>query len=374
MIYLDNAATYVLKNNDVIDVFSNTLKDYPANPNSSHRLGYIANKALEEARNAILKALNLNNNYDVIFNSGATEGINHAIKGYAYANKTRGNEIISFANEHPAVIETLHFLEKEGFKVHYVSSSNNGEILYEEVKKLINKNTILVVCMSVNNEVGSINDLKAIREIVNAYPKCILFSDVTQSIGKIKEDYSLLDMFACSAHKFGGLVGSGILVKKKKIILKKINDGGSQEHEYRSGTVSLPLALSTTHALIKAINNIDKNYQYVTKLKDECVKELNEIDEVEINSSSLFPYIINFSLKHKKASVVIEGLSNKEIYVSSLSACNAKKDQTSYVLTNMKRNKQLANNSIRVSFSISNTINEVNTFIKELKELLKNIR
>jgi len=375
MIYLDNAATYISLNEDVISAYTKALKEYPANSNSSHRLGYLTNKALEESKTNILKALKLNTNeYEVIFNSGASEGVNHAIKGYAYKYKNRGNEIIAFVNEHPSVNETLKELSNNGFKITFIKCDENGEIIYDDIKKAINKNTIMVCVMSVNNEVGSVNDLKRISKIVKDYPKCIFFSDVTQSIGKIKEDYSCLDMFACSAHKFGGLIGSGILIKKKKIQLQKLIAGGVQEYNNRSGTVATPLHISSSYALVKAIKNIDKNYEYVSNLNNLTRKLLKDNEEIIINSNSSFPYIINISLMSKKGSVIIEGLSNKEIYISSLSACNKKTDFVSSTLLNMGRDSKLANNSLRISFSTMNKVEEIKIFIKELNNLLRSVR
>jgi len=374
MIYLDNAATYISNNEDVIKTYLDAIKQFPANNNSSHRLGYLTNKALEKAKEDILHALKLNNEYEVIFNSGASEGINHALKGYCYKYRNRGNEIIAFSNEHPAVLETLKELENNGFKVKYIKPDSDGEILYSDIQKNINNNTIMVCVMSVNNEIGSINNLKKVKDIIKDYPKCVFFSDVTQSIGKIKEDYSILDMFTLSAHKFGGLIGSGALIKKKKIMLNKLISGGVQENNNRSGTVATPLHISTSYALIKAFKNIDDNFKKVTELSNFIKDKLKDNKEIEINSKSLFPYIINISLLHKKASVIIEGLSNKEIYVSSLSSCHKKSDAVSSNLINMGRNKETAGNSIRISFSISNTLEECKTFINELNKLLGELR
>lgn len=374
MIYLDNAATYISNNEDVIECFLNAQKQFPANSSSSHRLGYLANKAIEEARNRVLKALKLDNSYEVIFNSGATEGINHAIKGYALANKTRGNEIIAFKNEHPSVLETLKSLEKFGFKIRYINADNNGEIVYDEIKSALNQNTIMVCVMSVNNEVGAINDTHKIRGYLNNYPKCVFFSDVTQGIGKMSLTYDDLDMFAFSAHKFGGLIGSGALVKKKKIILDKLINGGAQENNMRAGTVPVPLILSTTYALEKAMKNYPSVAISVAHLKTSLITGLRKIDEVVINSNNDFPYIVNFSLKSKKASVVIEALSNKEIYVSSQSACHTKNNVVSSVLLNIGLDKKLAENSVRVSFSNINNAAEIESFLKEINDILGAIR
>lgn len=375
MIYLDNAATYVGDNQKVIDVFIKANRTFIGNASSTHRLGYLASRELQKAESEILKLLKLNNEYEVIFTSGASEAINHALKGYAHRNKTRGKEIIAFKNEHPAVLNSLKSLEKEGYVIHYVNAKPNGEIVYDEIRQYINQNTIMVVAMSVNNEVGSINNLSFVHEIIKDYPKCVLFSDVTQSIGKIDTPYYLLDMFAFSAHKFGGLIGSGALVKKKKILLNKLIDGGSQQNDERAGTIALPLILSTVEALKIAMNNLVKNYEHVNCLYNRLITSLDDVkDEIQINAINAYPYILSLSLKKKKASVVIEALSNKEIYVSSQSACHAKNDKPSEVVLNMGIDKALALNTIRVSFSHINTIEEVETFINELKGIIKTIR
>lgn len=374
MIYFDNAATYITDNLDVLNVYFSAIKDYPANASSSHRLGYLSNVAIDKARLEVLNTLKLNKDYDVIFNSGATEGINQAIKGYALRNKSRGNEIISFVNEHPAVIQTLNRLAKQGFIITYISSDKDGVINYQELKEKINDNTIMVIAMSVNNEVGSINDIKRIADIIKSYHKCVFFSDVTQAIGKIEIDYNLLDMFAFSSHKFGGLLGSGVLIKRKKILLDKIIDGGEQENNYRAGTEPTPLILSTAYALKKAQMNLIQTQKRVAQLNAFILNALVSNKEVLINSNSAFPYIINFSLKNKKASVLIEALSNERIYVSSLSACNSRISKTSYVLSNMHRDKFLAENSIRLSFSDINTLEEAAIFVDKFNKILKELK
>lgn len=375
MIYFDNASTYFLKDKSVLDYFSKCYKSFFANSSSNHYLGFITNKILDRARLDVLNLLKINiNDYDVIFNSGATEGINHAIKGYALKNRNRGNEIIAFVNEHLSVLETLKELSKYGFKITYVSCTKNGEVNYHELKNKINNNTILVVVMAVNNEIGSINNISKIFNIKKKYPKCIFFSDVTQGIGKINIDFNKIDMFVFSAHKIGGLIGSGVLIKKKKILLEKIIVGGNQENNYRSGTVSVPLALTTVYVLDKSIKNLQNNFNYVNSLKKTFVSEISKINEIEINSYHNFPYIINFSLKLKKASVLIEAFSTCKIYVSSLSACSDKKNTISYVLMNMKKPQKIAENSVRVSFSHENNLNEISIFIKKLKQILKNIK
>ena len=374
MIYLDNASTCIVQKN-ILDYFNKIVQDFPGNPSSIHWIGYLANKKMQQAREEILEILGLSKEkYEVIFNSGSTEGINHALKGYAFKNINRGSEIVAFNNEHPAVLKTLEYLQNHNFKILYVNCDKNGEIDYEDLQKKINNQTIMVVAMSVNNESGAINDIQRISDIVSKYNKCVFFSDVTQSIGKIKIDYNNVDMFTFSAHKFGGLIGSGVLIKKKNILLNKLIVGGEQENNYRGGTNSLALAETTKYALNLAEKNLEKNFKKVNKLKNILLKELSLINEIEINSFNNFPYIVNFSLKNKKSSVVVEALSKKKIYVSSLSACSSKLHKISYVLINMKKSKQIAENSIRISFSPNNTKEEIMIFVDEIKHILEKIK
>ena len=374
VIYLDNAATSKV-HPEVLESFNQITLKYFANPSSIHALGQEAQRLLEKSREQILNLFNLKH-HEVIFTSGATEANNLAIKGYAFANRGRGNHIITTAIEHPSVLNTVKQLEKYGFEVTILPVNEKGIIEVNSLKAAIKDNTILVSIMSVNNETGAINPIKEVGEILKNYPKIAFHVDMTQAIGKIDIPLDNIDMFSFAGHKIHGLLGSGALIKEKKIILEPLNNGGGQENNLRSGTNTLALSASLAKALRLAINMQKENYEKVSRLRDYLLAYLKDnSDKYHLNSFDLDnPYIVNFSLLEHKASVVVEALSNKGIMVSSLSACHSKNEDYSYVVYAMNQDMKLAHNTIRVSFSYENTVDDVNALIRGLKQIVKEIK
>ena len=374
IIYLDNAATSKV-NPEVLESFNQITLKYFANASSIHSLGQEAHRLLEKSREQILNLFNLKN-HEVIFTSGATEANNLAIKGYALANKSRGNHIITSSVEHPSVLNTVKSLEKYGFEITILPVNEKGVIEVNTLKEAIKDKTILVSIMSVNNEVGAINPIKEIGELLKNYPKIAFHVDMTQAIGKVNIPLDNVDMFSFSGHKMHGLLGSGALIKEKKIILEAINHGGGQENNLRSGTNTLALSASLAKALRLAINKQKDNYHHVANLRDYLVSYLKDNPDLyHLNSlDSNNPYIVNFSTINHKASVVVEALSNKGIMVSSLSACHSKNEDYSYVVYAMNHDMKLAHNTIRVSFSYDNNVDDVNALIRGLKQIVKEIK
>ena len=374
IIYLDNAATSKV-HPEVLESFNQITLKYFANPSSIHALGQEAQRLLEKSREQILNLFNLKH-HEVIFTSGATEANNLAIKGYAFANKGRGNHIITTAIEHPSVLNTVKQLEKYGFEVTILPVNEKGIIEVNSLTSAIKDDTILVSIMSVNNETGAINPIKEVGEILKDYPKIAFHVDMTQAIGKIDIALDNIDMFSFAGHKIHGLLGSGALIKEKKIILEPLNNGGGQENNLRSGTNTLALSASLAKALRLAINMQKENYEKVSRLRDYLLSYLKDNpDKYHLNSFDLDnPYIVNFSLLEHKASVVVEALSNKGIMVSSLSACHSKNEDYSYVVYAMHQDMKLAHNTIRVSFSYENTVDDVNALIRGLKQIVKEIK
>lgn len=374
IIYLDNAATSKV-DQEVLDSYNQITTKYFANPSSIHHLGQEANRLLEKSREQILKLLSLSH-HEVIFTSGATEANNLAIKGYAYANRGRGNHIITTATEHPSVLNAMKALEEDGFKLTILPVDDKGQIEVNSLSAAINDETILVSVMAVNNETGAINPIREVGEIVKKYPKIALHVDMVQAIGKVEIPLENVDMISIAGHKIHGLLGSGVLIKEKKIILKPLLNGGGQENNLRSGTNTLALSASLAKALRLAIDHQKENYEHVKSLADFLLDYLEDNqDKYVINSSCKDnPYIVNFSLKKHKASVVVEALSNRNIMVSSLSACHSKGEDYSYVVYAMNKDMCLAHNTIRVSFSYENTLEEVKTFTKELTAIIKEIK
>ena len=374
IIYLDNASTSKV-NPAVLESFNQITLQYFANPSSIHRLGQEGHRLLEKSREQILKLLNLNH-HEVIFTSGATEANNLAIKGYAFANRSRGNHIITSETEHPSVLNTVKQLANYGYEITILPVNKNGVVEVNSIKSAIKEDTILVSIMAVNNETGAINPIKEIGELLENYPKIAFHVDATQAIGKVNVPFDNVDMLSFAGHKIHGLLGSGALIKEKKIILEPLNNGGGQESNNRSGTNTLALSASLAKALRLVVNKQQENYERVSTLRDYFVSYLKDNPDIyHINSfSSDNPYIVNFSLINLKASVVVEALSNRGIMVSSLSACHSKNEDYSYVVYAMNHDMKLAHNTIRVSFSSENNVDDVNAIIRGLKQIVKEIK
>jgi len=374
IIYLDNASTSKV-DPEVLSSYEQISLKYFANPSSIHYLGQESSRLLEKSREQILSLLNLTH-HEVIFTSGATEANNLAIKGYCFANKSRGNHLIISASEHPSVIKTAEQLIDFGYELTVLPVNEKGQIEVKTLKAAIKENTILVSIMAVNNEVGSVNPIKEIGELLKNYPKIVFHVDMVQAIGKVDIDLSNVDMFSFAGHKIHGLLGSGALIKEKKVIIDPLINGGGQENNYRSGTNTLALSASLAKALRLAIKKEKENYQKVNNLKQYLLDYLKDNPDLyHLNSlDENNPYIVNFSTLKHKASVVVEALSNRGIMVSSLSACHAKNEDYSYVVLAMNNNMALAHNTIRVSFSYDNSVDDVNALIRALKIITKEIK
>ena len=247
VIYLDNAATTKV-DPEVLNSYNQITLKYFANPSSIHSLGQESSRLLDKSREQILNVLKLTH-HDVIFTSGATEANNLAIKGYCFANRSRGKHIITSSTEHPSVLNTVLEMQDFGFEVTVLPVNKEGQIEVNSLKAAIREDTILVSLMMVNNEVGAINPIKEVGEYLKKFPKIAFHVDMVQAIGKLPLDFNNIDMFSIAGHKIHGLLGSGLLIKEKKIILKAINQGGGQENNLRSGTNTLALSASLAKAL-----------------------------------------------------------------------------------------------------------------------------
>ncbi|MCH3908861.1 MAG: cysteine desulfurase [Bacilli bacterium] len=373
MIYFDNAATTpTLK--EAEKAFLDANRAVYANPSSSHAFGRESLRMLNEARTSILSLLGLDATHDMLFTSGATESNNLAIKGLAYSYRNRGNKIITSSVEHPSVTNAFLDLKEQGFDVVFLPVNENGVVEEETLNNAIDSKTILVSIMSVNNEVGSINDISSLAEIVHKYPKAFFHVDTTQSMGKIRLDYRKADLISFSGHKFGSFKGLGGLIYKNNIRFHELNSGGEQEYGFRAGTVNMPGDVSMAKALEVSYQNMSKNIKIVTEIRDFLRDNLAKRGDVVINSPvDATPYVLNFSLKKKKASVVLEALSSEGIYVSSVSACSSKGEPVSEVLLSMGLERDLAMSSIRLSFSHDNTMEEARIFLSAFDKIMKEV-
>ena len=375
MIYLDNAATG-RPFEEAIKAFVEVNENSYANPNSKHLFGYKASKILEDARKEVLSLLGLSSTHQCIFLSGASEANSMAIKSVALRYQNRGKKILTSNVEHPSVGAAFEQLEKSfGFEAHFLPVNAEGFVSPETLKEAMDKNVTLVSMMQVNNESGAIFPIEQYADILKDYPKALLHVDATQGIGKVKCDYSRCDLISFSAHKFGGLKGCGALIYRKSLEFLPLVSGGQQEFGYRGGTVSVAGAASLTTALRLTLSKQEETYRHVSELCARVEEGLKGIDGVEINSPvGHSPFLCNFSLLHHKASVVVEALSEKGIYVSTVSACSSKGEPISTVILAMGKDKNHASNSIRVSFCADTTSKDVDTFLAELKKTLKEIK
>lgn len=362
MIYLDYSATTPV-NEEVLKVFNKVCLEYPGNSNSLHSLG-IKSKELEDyATEKIAKLLKVKPS-EIIYTSGSSESNNTAIKGVCNKYKNRGNHIITTNLEHSSVIAPLNYLTKEGFTVDYVKIKDNGLVDIDNLKELLTDETILVSISIVDSEIGLRQNINEIGKLLKEYPKCIFHVDCTQGIGKINIDFTNIDLASISAHKFYGLKGIGLLIKKENIVIEPLIHGGKSTTIYRSGTPQLPLIVSLMKALELIIPNIDKNYEYITKLNNIIKDKLSTYELVHINSTeNSIPHILNFSLLKIKPETFIHALEEYNIFISTKSACSKSNTISSSVYA-LTKNEELSYQTLRISLSYLTTIEEVNKFLE----------
>ncbi|MEN8906106.1 MAG: cysteine desulfurase family protein [Clostridiales bacterium] len=375
-IYLDNAATTRL-DNLVIKYINDINTNYYGNPSSLHNIGLDSEKIIKKSRNIIANALNVLDK-EIIFTSGGTESNNLAIKGYVKAHLKDGNHIITSQIEHPSVIEVYKQLSKEGFEIDIVDVDDNGYIDLSDLSKKINKNTILISIILVNNEIGTIQNMKEIIEIKNKVNSKIgIHFDAIQAFGKIDlypKKYGV-DLLSISAHKIKGPKGIGALYVKNGILIKPLLLGGGQEHKLRSGTENVAFiggfALATEIAMAKK----SKNYIYINSLKEYFINKIKKL-QFDINIISCreaIPYIVSVGFSNIKAEVLLHHLEMYNIFVSTGSACSSKNNKKSHVIKAIKVNKKYSDGIIRFSFSEDNTFDDINYTIDKINEIIPKI-
>lgn len=375
MIFLDYASTTPI-DQDVLNSYWEILNRYYANSASNHQLGLEVDSLQNQARNQVANILKVKMD-EIIFTSGSSESNNFAIKGVAFKYKNRGKHIITSSIEHKSVLECCKQLEKEfGFEVTYLEPNEEGRITLETLEKNIRKDTILVSIMYVNNEIGTINPIPEIGKFLSDKPTIIFHCDATQAIGKIPVDLNNVDLVSISAHKIYGLKGSGILVKKKNIELLPLIAGGGQEYGYRSGTSNWPVNVMFAKTLRLAFDSQIDNYNHVLKLKEKIIDHLQEIENIQINTpvENASPYIINFSIKNKKAAVIAQAFDDHGICLSTISACSTKTEMPSHVIYETFKDIKRAESSIRVSMSKYTTFEEITKFLMVLDEIMISIK
>ena len=371
MVYLDYSAT-TPTNKEVLDSFVKASTDYFANPNSLHKLGVGAKQLIDEATKQITEILNIKD-MDVIYTSGASEANNTALKGIAFAYQNRGKHIITTDFEHSSIYSPLSYLSSLGFEVDIVKTDEFGRVDLDSLKDLIRDDTILVSVASVNSEIGIMQPIKEISKIVKEFPKCFLHVDMTQSMTKLNIDLSDIDLVSFSAHKFYGIKGIGCLLKKSKIKLTPIIHGGKSTTIYRSGTPATGLIVSISKALRLSFYDMDNKYEYVTKLNKELREFFNNIDGVKINSNEYCsPYVLNISVLGIKPETFLHALEEKDIYISTQTACSSSNTLSKGVLS-LTKDEARARSSLRISLSFLTTEEELEIFKKEFLVIYNNL-
>lgn len=372
-IYFDCAST-VKPYPEVLKVFSDISMNDFANASSNHALGFQCSSILLRARTQVAKYLHVLPE-EVIFTSGASEGNNLAIKGIAYHNKGWAKRIITTKAEHPSVLNVFKKLKEEGFDVVYLDYDEEGRLDLEQLKEALKVPTSLVSVMSVNNEVGFIFPVDEIYSIVKKNSRAVVHVDATQSVTKENLNPASYDLMTFSGHKIGGLKGSGVLVKKKNVVLDEQIIGGEQENGMRAGTTPLGLDCSIATALRLSIATQNQRREQAKKINTYLREELSKIDEIEITSKgNCSPFMLSFALKQHKGSIIAESLSNMGVYVSTKSACSSREEGYSYVLKNAGYDEVIASNGIRLSFSGTEDIKDAVDFMSALKEVLSSVK
>lgn len=353
-LYLDYAANTPV-DEEVLKTFNDSTLKYFANPNATHDLGVEVNEKINETTDRIIDLLKRNTRLDddmeIVYTSGSSESNNLAIKGVAQTYKENGKHIISTFLEHSSVSSPLSYLKEQGYEIDIVGITSDGKINLDELKRLIRNDTILVSVCYIDSEVGNVQPIREIAELVSQYSNCLLHVDATQAIGKTEIDFSGVDLISFAPHKFNGLNGFGGLLKKKDIVLEPLINGGASTTIYRSGTPVIGQICALEKALELTFDNFKERYEYVNKLNEKLRSKLLSYDNVKINTvSKNNPYILNVSVNGIKAVDFKKKLEEYGVCISIKSACTVTITPSRIVMS-MTHDRKRAFASWRISLS-----------------------
>ncbi|WCK55810.1 cysteine desulfurase family protein [Aneurinibacillus sp. Ricciae_BoGa-3] len=378
MIYFDNSATSA-PYPEVLKVYQDVAQKYFGNPSSLHSLGTSAAKLLNQSRHVASEALG-GATGDIIFTSGGTESNNMAIKGIALQYSSRGKHIIMSSVEHASVYETGKQLEGLGFRITYLPVDSTGRVDPADVEQAMQDDTILVSVMYVNSELGTIQPVAEIGSILARFPKVFFHVDAVQGFGKLPVEPARwgVDLLSLSAHKFHGPRGIGLLYMRKGIVLSPLLSGGGQEDGKRSGTENLPAIVAMAKAMRMQHQSLAANRKHMTTIRTFLIEQLESFPGCLINgpgkgSPNAAPHIVNFSFPGLKSEVVVHALEEKEIYLSTRSACSSRQSKPSRVLLAAGLDEARASSALRVSLSEDNTMVQAKAFISALNEVIPNL-
>lgn len=376
MIYLDHAATTNV-DNDVLEIMLPYFSEKFGNPSSLHSFGRETAKAVLQARDNMALLLNCKSS-EIYFTSGGTESDNWAIKGIFYANKDKGNHIITTKIEHKAILNSCHRIEKDGAKVTYLDVDKYGTVDLEQLENFITDKTILVSIMTANNEVGTIQPINKIGEICKKH-NVYFHTDAVQAIGAVDIDIKRdnIDLLSLSAHKFYGPKGVGLLYIKNGIKCDRYQSGGSQERGMRAGTTNVPLIVGMSAALEKAVRNLEENNKKLSKLRDNLINRIEkEVPNAYLNGhrTNRLANNANFSFEFIEGEGLLLMLDMQGIAVSSGSACTSGSLEPSHVLDAMGVSAELAQSATRFTFGKENKEEDIDFIVENVKKNLSQLR
>ena len=376
--YFDNSAsTKVI--GCVMDVVVKAMTEDYANASAKHSKGAAAERYIREARSIIAGTLKVKEK-EILFTSGGSESNNMALIGTALANRRSGMHIITSGIEHASVYNTLGFLSEQGFDVTYLPVDGQGHISLEQLRESIRSDTILVSIMYVNNEVGAVEPVEEIARVIHeANPNTLFHVDAIQAYGKyeIRPKRQGIDLLSVSGHKLHAPKGVGFLYIDERVKIKPLIYGGGQQRGLRSGTENVPGVAGLGAAAAEAYRNHKEKIDYLYGLKDRMMTRLGELEGVHLNTQpgrESAPQIVSASFEGVRSEVLLHALEEKGIYVSSGSACSSNHPGVSSALKGIGVKPELLDATLRFSFSVLNTPEEIDYAIEALKELLPVLR
>lgn len=377
-VYLDNSATTRCFD-EVAQLAAKVMAQDYGNPSSMHLKGVEGEKYLRHAREVIAKNLKVNEK-EILFTSGGTESDNMALIGTAFANQRAGRHLITTQIEHPAILQTMQYLEKQDFEVTYLPVDTNGQVKLEELQRALRKDTILVSIMHTNNEIGSLQPIAEAGAMIKHFNPSIVFHvDAVQGYGKfrIQPKRMNIDLLSVSAHKIHGPKGIGFLYINEKIKIHPIIWGGGQQKGMRSGTENVPAIAGMALAIETIYKNLDEEVEKLYQLKQRFIEGAMKIDNVKVNGLTgrdSAPHVVSLSVRGVRSEVLLHALEDKGIYVSAGSACASNKPAVSATLQAIGVEKDLLDSTIRFSFSVFTTPEEIDYTLQNLYDIIPMLR
>lgn len=377
-VYFDNSATTRCLPNVAALMTKIMCEDY-GNPSSMHRKGVESEQYIRHAKEIIARTLKVQEK-EILFTSGGTESDNLALIGTAFANFRSGNHIITTQIEHPAILETCAYLKTQGFEVTYLPVDSNGVISLVDLEKAMTSQTILVSIMHTNNEIGSVQPIAEAGALIKRInPNTVFHVDAVQGFGKFRiyPKKMNVDLLSVSAHKIHGPKGVGFLYMNEKVKVKPIMHGGGQQKGMRSGTDNVPGIAGMALAVEEIYKDFEEKMEYLYNIKERFIKGLEHLEDVKVNGltgKDSAPHVVSVSIGGIRSEVMLHALEDRGVYVSAGSACASNKPATSATLKAIGVEKQYLDSTLRFSFSVLTTEEEVDYTLQQMYDIIPMLR